>query len=211
MTPSPHPARRVVAGAVIACSAALAAACSSSSPTPQATKTITVSASPTGSGTAPNPSSPVPAPSSPAPAGPGPCPTRYLKASLGLSQGAAGSVYQVIDFTNIGNVTCTLYGYPGVALAGGNPISQIGLAAAEDPASPRQLVTLAPGKAANALLRVVQAANFPASKCQPVQATYLQIYPPNQTTPVYLAYKATACAKPVRILSVQVVKPGTGG
>ncbi len=36
------------------------------------------------------------------------------------AQGAAGSVYQVIDFTNISNVTCTLYGYPGVSLGGGD-------------------------------------------------------------------------------------------
>jgi hypothetical protein len=33
----------------------------------------------------------------------------------------------------------------------------------------------------------------------------------SQTTPIHLAYQATACAKHLRILSVQVVKPGSGG
>ncbi len=64
---------------------------------------------------------------------------------------------------------------------------------------------------ANALLRIVQAANFPPSRCHLVNTDYLQIYPPNQTTPVYLKYKAAACAKPVQVLTVSVVKPGSGG
>ena len=55
------------------------------------------------------------------------------------------------------------------------------------------------------------AANFPPSRCDLKDATYLQIYPPNQTTPVYLKYKAQACAKPVQILTVSVVKAGSGG
>ena len=36
------------------------------------------------------------------PAGPPGCATRDLKATVGIAQGAAGSVYQVIVFTNIG-------------------------------------------------------------------------------------------------------------
>jgi hypothetical protein len=117
----------------------------------------------------------------------------------------------VLDFTNISNVSCTLYGYPGVSLAGGHPVTQVGLAAAEDPATPRKLVTLAPGQVANALLRIVDALNYPTSKCGPVKTQWIQVYPPNQTTPTYVAYNTTACSKPVRILTVSVVQPGSGG
>jgi hypothetical protein len=127
-----------------------------------------------------------------------------------VAQGAAGSTYQVIDFTNIGNVTCSLYGYPGVSLAGGTPVRQIGLAAVEGKATPRTLVTLAPGAVANALLQIVQAQNYPPASCRPVAATYLQIYPPSQTTPIYLGYRSTACSKPVQILTVSVVQAGSG-
>jgi urea transporter len=130
---------------------------------------------------------------------------------LGLAQGAAGSTYTVIDFTNISNVTCGLYGYPGVSLGGGHPVTQIGLAAAESPATPRQLVTLAPGVVSNALLQIVHAQNFPPSKCGPVTATWLVIYPPNQTTPVYLKYSSLTCSKHVPILTISVVQPGSGG
>jgi hypothetical protein len=122
-----------------------------------------------------------------------------------------GSTYTVIDFTNTGNVTCTLYGYPGVSLAGGHPVTQIGAAADENPGTPRKLVTLAPGAVANALLRIVHAMNLPAKSCHPVNATFLQIFPPNQTTPIYLAYSTTACAKPIHLLTIDVVKPGSGG
>ena len=160
------------------------------------------------------PASPTPAAgqASPTQAGAAPaCPTRSLGLKLGLAQGAAGSTYQVIDFTNISNATCTLYGYPGVSLAGGKPVTQIGLAAAESHATPRKLITLTPGAVANAVLQIAHAVNFPAAKCHPVTADYLQIYPPNQTTPAYLHYSSQTCAKPVQVLTISVVQAGSGG
>jgi len=211
MTASVRTARPAIAGAALACVAALTAACGSVTPGASSTptKTVTVTVTPQ-TGTT---SSPAPATTTPAATGGGaaPCPTRSLGLKPGLAQGAAGSTYQVIDFTNISNVTCTLYGYPGVSLAGGHPVTQVGLAAAEDPTTPRKLVTLAPGQVANALLRIVDALNYPPSKCGPVKTQWIQVYPPNQTTPVFVAYNATACSKPVRILTVSTVKPGSGG
>jgi hypothetical protein len=147
----------------------------------------------------------------PAPPPPAPCLSRYLGASAGIGQGTLGSSYLVIDFKNLNNSPCTLYGYPGVSLAGGKPVTQIGEAAVENPATPRQLVTLAPGGVANALLRIVDAGNYPAQKCAPVTSHWLQIFPPNQTVPVYLHYSSQACAKPVKLLTVNVVVPGSGG
>jgi hypothetical protein len=208
MTASVRTARPAIAAAALASVAVLAAACGGSTPGATPTKTVTVTAAPQ----APVSSSPATATGTPAaPGGPAPCPTRSLGLKPGLSQGAAGSVYQVLDFTNISNVSCTLYGYPGVSLAGGQPVTQVGLAAGEDPTTPRKLLTLAPGQVANALLRIVDALNFPASKCGPVKTQWLQVYPPNQTTPIFLSYKTTGCSKPVRILTVSVVQPGSGG
>ena len=89
------------------------------------------------------------------------CATRDLQAKAGLAQGAAGSIYQVIDFTNISNAPCTLYGYPGVSLAAGTPVTQVGAAASRSPAAAAALVTLAPGQTANALLRIVAGGELP--------------------------------------------------
>ena len=150
-------------------------------------------------------------PNAAAAGGPPGCATRDLKATVGVAQGAAGSVYQVIDFTNIGSASCSLYGYPGVALAGGSPVTQIGAAASRSPQAGPALITLKPGAVANTLLRITQAQNYPTSKCSPMASTYLQIYPPNQTTPIYLGYKSTGCsATGVNLLTVSVVQSGAG-
>jgi len=140
------------------------------------------------------------------------CATKFLAAKAGVAQGAAGSVYQVIEFTNISNSTCTLYGYPGVSLASGSPVTQVGAAASRSTATAAAVVTLAPGQTGNALLRITQALNYPSATCSPAPTTYLQIYPPDQFTPLYLAYKTTGCAKTsVNLLSVGVITAGTGG
>jgi len=197
--------------------AALATGCSSSSSSASSltlAPSSAASSSPSAAATASVPSAAASAtPSSSAAAAGAPaCATRSLKATVGIAQGAAGSVYQVIDFTNISGSPCTLFGYPGMALAGGTPVTQIGAAAARSTGSSAKLVTLAAGKTANALLQITQAENYSASRCAPKASTYLQIYPPNQTTPIYLAYKSTGCSSSkVNLLTVGVVQPGNGG
>jgi hypothetical protein len=109
-------------------------------------------------------------------------------------------------------VACTLFGYPGVALAGGTPVTQVGAAATRSTAAAATVVTLQPGQTASTLLRITQALNYPKSKCSPTPTTYLQIYPPNQTTPAYVAYSSTGCASTsVNLLSIGVTKAGTAG
>src|SRR5215510_8381854 len=107
--------------------AALATGCSPSSPlaasltptpsSPVASSPPATAASPTSAEASPALSSPA-SPGNPGAAGTG-CATRNLKVTVGTAQGAAGSIYQVIDFTNTSGAACTLFGYPGVALAGG--------------------------------------------------------------------------------------------
>jgi Protein of unknown function (DUF4232) len=208
---SPLATRRVIAAAALTSVAALVTACGTSSPSaaPAKTAASTAAASPPAAASTAAATSAQGTPAA-APAGIAPCPTRSLGAKVGVSQGTAGSTYVVLDFTNISNVTCTLYGYPGVSLAGGTPVTQIGAAAAESHATARVLVTLAPGGIANAVLQIVHAGNYPASRCGPATATSLQIYPPNQTTPIYLSYSSPACSKPVQILTVSVVRAGAG-
>jgi uncharacterized protein DUF4232 len=207
-------ARRAFPAVALTCAAAVATGCGSTSSTTASGNTPPAPSAIGAPGSAPASSTPAasaatPA-SSPAPAGPQPCPTRSLQVKLSVSQGTAGSVYTTIDFTNISNVTCTLYGYPGVSLQTARPVQQIGKPAKENPETPRELVTLQPQATGNALLRIVDAGNYPASMCGPATAHYLQVYPPNQTTPAYIKYKTQACSKSVRLMTVDVVKPGSG-
>jgi hypothetical protein len=203
--------RRALPAVALTCAAVIATGCGSASSTTAGGSTpANAPSSAPASSPASAPAAPASPTSSPAPAGPGPCPTRSLQVKLGVSQGTAGSVYTTIVFTNTSNVTCTLYGYPGVSLQTARPLHQIGKPAKENPATPRKLVTLQPQTAANALLRIVDAGNYPAGTCGPTTAHYLQVYPPNQTAAAYIKYKTQACSKPVRLMTVDVVRPGSG-
>jgi hypothetical protein len=210
MMPSAHAARRAFAAAACVTTAGILAACGSSSgPTTQPTKTITVTV-PAPSAPATSPATPTPA-TAPAPAGPPGCATAALTASIGAGSGAAGSSYFPIRLTNASSSTCSLYGYPGVSFvtAGG---AQVGAAAAEDSTYPRQLITLAPGVAAHAEMRIVNAQGYPPTTCHPVTVHRLKIFPPGQTSALYVTLTATACSNPsVQILGVQTVQPGSGG
>ena len=201
--------KRVVVIAVLVAAAVAGCASSGSSSQPGAPGSTTA-ASPTagtasGSGNTPAVASP-----SATATGPAACPTSSLRVKPGVAQGYAGGVYQVIDFTNTSGSTCTLYGYPGVSLVSGPPYMQIGLAAKRSTSTPRTLVTLAPGATANAVLQIVDALNYPTASCGPAKATALKIYPPNQTVPVYLPNTSTGCTKPVQILYIGAVRPGSG-
>jgi hypothetical protein len=191
---------------------AAVAGCTSSGSSQPATSGSTTPASPTAAGTASSSGNTpaVASPSSSAAAGPAACPTSSLQVKRGVAQGYAGGVYVALDFTNTSGSTCTLYGYPGVSLVSGPPYTQIGLAAKRSTSTPRKLVTLAPGATANALLQIVDALNYPPASCGPTKATALKIYPPNQTVPVYLPDTSSACTKPVQIMYIGAVRPGSG-
>jgi Protein of unknown function (DUF4232) len=212
MTPFARAARALVAAAAMAGAAALVAACGSAGTTaaPQGTTAAQPGAVST---SVVNPGGPsATAPSRSAPPSPPPCPTSALRVSVSASQGvAAGSSYYPIVFTNISGAACTLYGYPGVSFVAAAGGSQIGIPATENPAHPRQLITLAPGQAGHAELQVVNAENYPQANCGMVAAHWLRVYPPNQTAPLYASFSAQACTKPRTILSVETVQPGTSG
>ncbi len=203
MKPTPVAARTLAAAACIAV-AGLLAGCGSGRPSARPTVTITVTA-PASSAAASNPSGSASQGAS-APA----CATAVLSASLGSGGAAAGSTYYPIEFTNTSSSACTLYGYPGVSFVTATG-SQVGTPATEDPVYPRQLVTLAPGSTAHAELGVATAQNYPASTCSPVSVSRLKVYPPGQTSAVFVAISATACSNAsVPILTVQTVQPGSG-
>ncbi len=139
------------------------------------------------------------------------CSVRYLHGDVGLSQGAAGSVYVELTFKNLNNVPCTLRGYPGVSLGAGTPVDQVGQAADRDASVATSTVTLAPSGFAHATLRIADALNYPAATCKPKPTTWLLVYPPNTSNLLYVPYSTTACSSGTVTLSVQAVQAGNGG
>ncbi len=164
-------------------------------------RTVTVSATRTGTSAVGTPS--------PAAAPRGPCGTSALQITLGPASAAAGHFYRPVVFTNISGATCTLYGYPGISFAAAIGGKQIGAAAGRSRAS-RQLVVLAPGGNAHALLDLLDVLNFPPSVCAAGSAHWLKIYPPNQFSAGYLRWTAEVCSKPKPVyVFVTPVRQGT--
>jgi Protein of unknown function (DUF4232) len=130
----------------------------------------------------------------------------------GAGQAAAGRFYVPLEFTNTLGRTCTLRGYPRVALTTGTaPGSQAGAGPVRQTDRPEAVITLAPGATASATLQIVNVQAYPSSTCGQVSASYVQVYPPGQASAVYLPYKYTGlpCSKPVYQLGIWPVATGT--
>jgi hypothetical protein len=108
--------------------------------------------------------------------------------------GAAGSTYYKLQLTNLSGRACTLFGYPGVSgvdLAG----RRLGSPASRNPVRPPRLVTLANRATATAVLQIVDAYNYPRSRCRPTEAAGLRVFPPNQTASKLVPFPYIACAR----------------
>jgi hypothetical protein len=125
-----------------------------------------------------------------------PCRAEVLNVRLGRGDGAAGTIFYPIIFTNTGPVRCTLTGFPGVSSVDAHG-RQIGGPANREPVSPARPVVLAPRGSASAVYGQAQALNFPRTPCRPVTARALRVYPPNETRSRILALTHLACSRSV--------------
>jgi hypothetical protein len=231
--------RRVGWLAGVATATSLVAACGSVSPgQPAAAPTVTVTVASPADSVSPPPSIPatapsgiaatapstvpVPVPSKPVPSGGAGAPgslagcrtaTLHLAVDASQAQGAAGSAYYPLNFTNTSGTSCEMYGYPGVSFTA-TPVGagrQVGAAAQRSSGFTKVAVRLAPGQTAHAWLKVTVAGNFPAAVCQPVTAHWLRVYPPGETVAGYVGHTFDACASAsAAVLSVLPVRAGQG-
>jgi hypothetical protein len=120
--------------------------------------------------------------------------------------GAAGSFYYNLEFTNLSGHKCSLEGYPyvyAINLAGGNIANPASFNNVHAPAP----VLLLNGGSAKAVLRVVDTGAFPVASCHPVTAAGLKVYPPNQTRSKNVPFPFSACSHPGQTsLSVEAVQ-----
>jgi hypothetical protein len=136
------------------------------------------------------------------------CTTGQLRLSLGQSQGAAGSTFTPIVFTNASKHPCTLFGYPGVSFLDSTG-AQVGVDATHD-GGEEATVTLGPGDAANAQLQVPDPGNFSAAQCKQANAATLRVYPPGDFAALSIADAVTVCTTAKGAANVHPVTPGSG-
>jgi len=141
------------------------------------------------------------------------CTAADLGAWVAVSQsdGAAGSIFYPLQFTNLSRHACTMRGFPGVSAIDRNG-HQLGSPAAWDHTRPVRTVVLAPGATAHDILRYGDVEVATAPGCHPVSSMFeLRVYPPGQRQATYAAFSVEACshAGPV-YLDVTPVQAGVG-
>ena len=120
--------------------------------------------------------------------------------------GAAGTIYYPVEFTNVGTARCVFFGYPGVS-AVTKSAAQLGPPAGRFPAKPHT-VTLKPGQTAHASLGIVDAGIIGA--CHKATGVGLKVYPPNQKSFQFVFnFTFPVCRNKV-FMHVYPVTPGIG-
>jgi hypothetical protein len=117
-----------------------------------------------------------------------------------------GNQYTPIVFTNVGDVTCTLDGHPGVSFVD-KAGRQVGDSAERVP-GPTPTVTLAVGERAHATLDYHDPGFF--DHCAPAPTVGLKVYPPDDADAITIPFPSSLCTSPIpqAELTIEAVNPG---
>ncbi len=131
--------------------------------------------------------------------------------ALAQANGAAGTIYYPLNFTNVSERTCSLHGFPGVSaidLSG----HQLGSPAGWAARTAAHTVVLAPGATAHTILQYGDIEVSTAPGCDPVTtAVMLRVYPPDQYDATVAAFDLNVCSHTGPVyLRVEPVLPGVG-
>ena len=136
------------------------------------------------------------------------CTTANLSVWVNVSEGngAAGTIYYPLEFTNTSNHTCRTWGYPGVSALNASG-KQLGDTAGRNPLYAGAWVNIPAGGTAHSLLSY---GNAEVSTCKPTTASLIKVYPPNQTKAALGFFSLPSCSLPHHVyLRVTVLRPGT--
>ncbi len=141
------------------------------------------------------------------------CTAADLGAWVAVDQGngAAGSIYYPLQFTNLSRRACAMRGFPGVSAIDRNG-HQLGSPAGWSTMVAAHTVVLAPGATAHTILQYSDVEVTTAPGCHPVFTTFeLRVYPPGQYGATHAAFGLEACshAGPV-YMRVEPILPGVG-
>ena len=140
------------------------------------------------------------------------CTAGSLGAWVAVDQGngAAGTIYYPLEFTNISGHACSLYGYPGVS-AISRTGSQLGSPAGWGSLSGAKRVILAPGATAHTILAYHDAAVTTSPGCHPVNTTFkLNVIPPGQRSSTDAAFDLEACSR-TGVIYMNIIEPIRAG
>jgi hypothetical protein len=142
------------------------------------------------------------------------CTASDLGVWLAVDQGngAAGTTYYPLEFTNLSHHTCYLYGYPGVSALGRNG-NQLGSPADWGSLRGARIVNVAPGATAHTMLGYHDVAVSTEPGCHQVNsAVELRVYPPGQRSATFAAFSFEVCSHrgPIYMSIQEPIVPGVG-
>ncbi|HTX26273.1 MAG TPA: DUF4232 domain-containing protein [Streptosporangiaceae bacterium] len=132
--------------------------------------------------------------------------------AINQGNGAAGTIYYPLEFTNLSGHTCSLFGFPGVSALNAQG-RQLGSPAGWDRTTTPHTVILKPGATAHTILAYHDAAVTTEPGCDPVNtAVLLRVYPPGRHSATDAAYDFQSCSHtgPVYLSISGPIVPGVG-
>jgi hypothetical protein len=132
--------------------------------------------------------------------------------AIDQGNGAAGTIYYPLEFTNLSHHMCYLFGYPGVSALDSNG-NQLGSPASWGSLAGAHIVNLAPGATAHTILGYHDVVVGEGPGCTQVKlAVELRVYPPGQRSSTHAAFPVPACshAGPVYMSVTEPIIPGVG-
>jgi hypothetical protein len=121
------------------------------------------------------------------------------------ADGAAGTIYYHLDYTNISRHMCHLYSWPGVSAVNAAG-KELGAAAVRAGSAPAVYVNIPAGGTAHSIFGYVDVQVSKA--CKPAMATHLRVYPPNDSAARDAFFAASVCTNKAKDLLVWRVQPG---
>ena len=141
------------------------------------------------------------------------CTAADLGAWVAVTQGngAAGSIYYPLQFTNLSRHACAMRGFPGVSVLDRNG-HQLGSPARWETGVAAHTVVLAAGATAHTILRYSDVTVTTTPGCHPVFSAFeLRVYPPGQYSATYAFFGLEACSHAGPIyMSVEPILSGVG-
>jgi hypothetical protein len=134
------------------------------------------------------------------------CRTRDLAASINTKGGGtAGSLYARLVLRNVSSRVCHTGGFPGVSYVADGNRTQVGAPADWVDRAQSRMLLIQPNGRLVATLREVDAFNYSPRVCRPRTTDGLRVYPPNQTTSIFVAQRTTGCRN--RAVHLLIVTP----
>jgi Protein of unknown function (DUF4232) len=137
------------------------------------------------------------------------CTAEKLRIVEAGSQGAAGTIYHLLRFTNITRASCVMRGYPGVSFTDQRG-RQLGVPAGRARGIPVTTVLVRPGASAHTTVGIHNAGNYPPASCRARMSTYLRVYPPGSFTSRLVPLRTSVCTTTLATAFVQAVAAGPG-